>query len=401
MSDAFHSKPQSPPKFPLGTVTVYGPNASLATKLVASVIPRYKAEPSEVRKWTTVEVDVRTDPVIAEEVSALMREHGVRQTVTHDRIIGCPHEEGIDYPMGRTCPQCPFWAHIDRFTHEPIEPPVATMSPEEVFDGLSKEHTTLPLAALESADAHREALVAPLLAAVDRALDEPQDAPEEDAHLFSYALYLLAKWREPRAYEHVISWLSLPEEEPFDIGGDMVTQDGGRILASVCDGDLKPIKSLILDRNVNEYARGAGVTALSLLAAWAEVPRERIVEYFLWLAREGLEREHSVAWNVLTSECAAIEALEVFPELHRAYAEELIDRQFIAEDELDTVEATARGETLEDTRERHPPVSDVAEAISWWGSFHRREPRRVMKVGRNDPCPCGSGKRYKKCCGAA
>ena len=28
-------------------------------------------------------------------------------------------------------------------------------------------------------------------------------------------------------------------------------------------------------------------------------------------------------------------------------------------------------------------------------------PRTVEKVGRNDPCPCGSGKKYKKCCGAA
>jgi len=27
-------------------------------------------------------------------------------------------------------------------------------------------------------------------------------------------------------------------------------------------------------------------------------------------------------------------------------------------------------------------------------------PRRTTKVGRNDPCPCGSGKKYKKCCGA-
>ncbi|MBW2373532.1 MAG: SEC-C domain-containing protein, partial [Deltaproteobacteria bacterium] len=25
---------------------------------------------------------------------------------------------------------------------------------------------------------------------------------------------------------------------------------------------------------------------------------------------------------------------------------------------------------------------------------------RPGKVGRNDPCPCGSGKKYKKCCGA-
>jgi uncharacterized protein YecA (UPF0149 family) len=28
-------------------------------------------------------------------------------------------------------------------------------------------------------------------------------------------------------------------------------------------------------------------------------------------------------------------------------------------------------------------------------------PGRGAKVGRNDPCPCGSGKKYKKCCGAA
>jgi SEC-C motif-containing protein len=27
--------------------------------------------------------------------------------------------------------------------------------------------------------------------------------------------------------------------------------------------------------------------------------------------------------------------------------------------------------------------------------------RETPKVGRNDPCPCGSGKKYKKCCGAA
>jgi preprotein translocase subunit SecA len=28
-----------------------------------------------------------------------------------------------------------------------------------------------------------------------------------------------------------------------------------------------------------------------------------------------------------------------------------------------------------------------------------KKPRKVTKVGRNDPCPCGSGKKYKQCCG--
>jgi preprotein translocase subunit SecA len=30
----------------------------------------------------------------------------------------------------------------------------------------------------------------------------------------------------------------------------------------------------------------------------------------------------------------------------------------------------------------------------------KKQPIRVEKVGRNDPCPCGSGKKYKRCHGA-
>jgi len=36
------------------------------------------------------------------------------------------------------------------------------------------------------------------------------------------------------------------------------------------------------------------------------------------------------------------------------------------------------------------------------GDAPARQPyvKKQKKVGRNDPCPCGSGKKYKKCCGA-
>ena len=81
--------------------------------------------------------------------------------------------------------------------------------------------------------------------------------------LFSYAFYLLAKRREPRACPYVICWLSLPEEQPFDIAGDIVTQDGDRILAAVCDGNLEPITSLIVNRESDEWGRSAGIAALT------------------------------------------------------------------------------------------------------------------------------------------
>jgi len=47
------------------------------------------------------------------------------------------------------------------------------------------------------------------------------------------------------------------------------------------------------------------------------MPRESIVTSFLWLAREGLEREPSHVWNSLAAESADIEAVPLFPELLR------------------------------------------------------------------------------------
>lgn len=172
------------------------------------------------------------------------------------------------------------------------------MSVAEILASLSRDRSA-SRETLSSADARRSELIEPLLAVVDRVVAQRDDAQNEDVNFFSYAVYLLAKWREPRAYPGIVRWLSLPDEEPFIIGGDIVTQHGARILAAVCDGDLEPIKTLILNRDADEYGRGNGVSALALLAAWGDVPRESIVDYFLWLAREGLEREPGQVWNSL------------------------------------------------------------------------------------------------------
>jgi hypothetical protein len=390
-------------------MAAYGPDSTLATKLVVSVIQRPgQRDPAAMRTWTTQAVDVRHDRTTAAEVADFVQQHDAKETVTADRIIGCPHEEGIDYPIGRTCPRCPFWAGIDRFTHEPVTPPQPTLEPAAVLADLSSDDPEPPREALESADGHRSVLVEPLLRAIDSALASPSTASPEETNLFSYALYLLAKWREPRAYPYIVRWLSLPGEAPFDIGGDIVTEDGGRILAAVCDGDLGPIKALVVDRSANQYGRSAGVSALALLAAWAEVPPESIITTLLWLAREGLEREPGQVWNTLAADSADIEAVQLFPELRRAFADGLIEPRFMSPTELDDVEAAPVGSVLEATRERQPPIDDVVEATAWWGRDQRAPQsagavetyRAPPKVGRNEPCPCGSGKKFKKCCGA-
>ena len=39
------------------------------------------------------------------------------------------------------------------------------------------------------------------------------------------------------------------------------------------------------------------------------------------------------------------------------------------------------------------------KAVEDVNKIKKRQPKRVKKIGRNDPCPCGSGKKYKQCCG--
>lgn len=112
--------PLPPARYPFATIASYGPDNRTATKLVVGVFKRPgQKEPDPMHRWFKPDGGVDKDPGIAAEIAAFLKELGVKQTVMADRIMGCPHEEGVDYPEGGTCPRCPFWKDIDRFTHEP------------------------------------------------------------------------------------------------------------------------------------------------------------------------------------------------------------------------------------------------------------------------------------------
>ena len=106
--------------FPLATIAFYGPDDRRTTKLAAGIIMEGDQEPAELRRWFTGGADIREDLGTAEEVLAFLDRFGVRSVAMVDRVIGCPHEEGIDYE-GPTCPHCPYWANRDRWTGEVIQ----------------------------------------------------------------------------------------------------------------------------------------------------------------------------------------------------------------------------------------------------------------------------------------
>ena len=71
-------------------------------------------------------------------------------------------------------------------------------------------------------------------------------------------------------------------------------------------------------------------------------------------------------------------------------------------DSVGEVEFIARFREKGVAREHHEMAHFKKEEGSWFfteGSMVKGKPVTVRKIGRNEPCPCGSGAKYKKCCG--
>jgi hypothetical protein len=103
--------------YPVGTIAFYGPDRDRATKVAASVI-RFEGTEPEVLRLVSEAGDVRKEDAILPEITAHLRASAVHSIAMVDRIIGCPHEEGTDYPMGESCPRCSYWERRDRWSDE-------------------------------------------------------------------------------------------------------------------------------------------------------------------------------------------------------------------------------------------------------------------------------------------
>ena len=105
----------------MGTVAFYGPDDAHASKVAVAIINREGAEPAALERLFAEGGDVRYDPAVGARVLSFLDTHGAKTVIVTDGIIGCPHEEGKDYPEGEPCPQCPFWAHRNRRTGEIVQ----------------------------------------------------------------------------------------------------------------------------------------------------------------------------------------------------------------------------------------------------------------------------------------
>ena len=102
-----YEQQQDGPRFPIGTVALYGPDDKTTTKIAAGVYLDRTSKPI-IRRW--VSSDVLNNPKVQQELEAFFAEQEVKQISMSEGNLGCPHEEGKDFPVGGDCPFCPYWA---------------------------------------------------------------------------------------------------------------------------------------------------------------------------------------------------------------------------------------------------------------------------------------------------
>lgn len=299
------------------------------------------------------------------------------------------------------------------------------MTLDESITALEKVAFEVPTEALATAEENQADITPKLLDAVRRAAEDSQPLLDDHEYQFHiYAIYLLAKFRETGAYPHLVKLFNLPDEQTLDLTGDVLCEDGPVILASVCDGDVAPIKTIIENEDAHPLLRTSAIATLPLLYMWGERTREEIIAYYKALFESILPKPgNTTVWAGLVTCCGHMQAQELAGHVRQAYADELIMANALPHQEIEAALMGMRPQMIERFIRRYRQIQNTAEAISWWRCFSMKQdgtpapateiegegegdegkapenPFANANVGRNDPCPCGSGQKYKKCHG--
>jgi hypothetical protein len=169
--------------------------------------------------------------------------------------------------------------------------------------------------------------------------------------------------------------------------------------------------------------RGAALESHIVLAANGLIQPSDTLEYLRGLSKNGLEKGTKNLWFSWMQCAFALHPTELGSEMLAVFDDGRLGHDYVRREEI---LAAIRSPQKEIVWGKPPEalfrlVESTAEAVAWWGCFHGEEEseklglgdenpfdesppqplvRAAPKVGRNEPCPCGSGKKYKKCCGA-
>jgi hypothetical protein len=292
------------------------------------------------------------------------------------------------------------------------------MSLATALKALGAGDRDLPEAELAWCLANWEVARPALTQALARFARNPAEASDADALTSWFALFLLAQKRDAAAMPTLRKLLKDP-----DGAASIFADDGSmaltRVVASLFDGDIGALMAIVEDEASAGYVFETVLEAAAWLAAAGATDRAVVEQWIDKLPGLFAEREDAagstLAWGFVAARLGRTESVEAAKELLRAFgdegeaAEELDMLLRMALEEPDPLAPFARDGVgpVDDAIADLKRVIEIGDALAAEagdeGDERASEPvvNEFRAVGRNDPCPCGSGKKFKKCCLAA
>ena len=277
---------------------------------------------------------------------------------------------------------------------------------------------TVPVEAINELMARKDESTPALLDVLTRTLDDYKRVATEKSD-FLFALYILSYFREPLAFPHVLKFSQISADWVDKIFGDHITEALGSWLVSTYNGDFQALKNLIENKTAYTFSRSGALQSLLGLYALEKLSREEIIAYLKELIHSDLVEDYEFASAI------ALCAMRLYPEelyddIMDLFEKGLIGPFFLSKGSIEKALEMGRKACLEQhvyTRKFNLPITNVIDRVSWImyedehkpdePSYDEIEPAYVgrdtfvrdgPKIGRNDPCLCGSSKKYKKCC---
>jgi len=279
--------------------------------------------------------------------------------------------------------------------------------------------------------------VAPeLLAAIARAAEAPV-ASQSELNLVYYGTHILGAAREPRLHAPLLRLLRLPDEDLEELLGEDYIAVVAEIATGAFDGDAQALFDLLCDPDAGEHVRMALSGTAAYLTWLGRIPPDATRALLYRFDADRPIPAGDVGWNGWESCIELLGWQEFAPLVQAAYADGRLDtgvsdlewfRKALAaaaaaapddhsrfekegcgyiEDVLAAIAVPAPllgalddalVDDLDDALDDVIDEPDEAEEMLRWAANAAQRRNPLRHVGRNDPCPCGSGKKYKKCC---
>lgn len=201
-------------------------------------------------------------------------------------------------------------------------------------------------------------------------------------------------WRtlgQLRAEEAILPLIELFEELEES---EWVIEELPEVYGMIGPRAIPPLADYLSDASHGVEARMTAARCVEHIGTMHPEAREECVSVLTRELQQFLTNDPDLNASLIT-DLVDLKAVESISVIREAFANHRVDLFFAGDLEDVEIDLGLRPPPTPPTRETALSGTPLTER---WGAALPAPHRAQPKVGRNDPCPCGSGKKYKKCC---